>query len=336
MTIHPDSVHKILIIKLGGLGDVFLSTIVISSLKQHFHSARLEYLVEKAGREAIIHDRSVDSVFVLDNETMTPSSVIRHVRRQEYDLVIDLFGNPRSAIIAFLSGAKYRVGLDYGWRKYLYSTVGEAQRGKLHGAEVNLQALKVIGVSVVNADLQFPLSEEDKRHAEAVWTANHLHKEFVIGVLPAGSWPSKRCEPEKFAEIASALVAKYSAKILIVWGPTDETDAREIQKLCGGILAPGASLTNNIAVLSRCTAIVANDSGPMHLASGQDVPILCLYGPTYPEGPYGKIHGWVRNEGLDCLVCNLLHCPIQHQCMRELRVSDVVEKFEGMMNKNRP
>lgn len=335
MNVLRDSVRKILIIKLGGLGDVFLSTIVIDSVKAHFPSARLEYFVEAAGKEAIIRDTRVDAVFVLDKATMTPASVIRHVRRQRYDMVIDLFGNPRSAIIAFLSGARYRVGLDYGWRKRLYSIVGTAMREKLHGAEVNLQALKAIGVPIIKASLSYPLADGDVAHADEVWRANNLAGRFVLGILPAGSWPSKRCEPEKFAEIANALAARYAARVLIVWGPGDEGDAKEIHRLCGdgAILAPKASLSQNLALLSRCTAIVANDSGPMHIASAFAVPILCLYGPTYPEGPYGSIHGWVRNEKLDCLVCNHLHCPIQHQCMRELPVEDVVRAFEKMMQR---
>ncbi|MEK7251070.1 MAG: glycosyltransferase family 9 protein [Bacteroidota bacterium] len=334
--IPSDAVRKILTIKLGGLGDVFLSTIVIDSLKNHFSSAKIDYFVEKAGREAIMHDKRVNSIFVLEKEKMSPLSVIQHVRQQKYDMVIDLFGNPRSAIVTFLSGAKYKVGLDYGWRKHLYSIVGKAQRERLHGAEVNLQALKAIGVPVINPKLQYPLSSDDIAHADEGWKSNNLNSEFVIGILPAGSWPSKRCEPAKFAEIASTLAAKYNAKVLVVWGPSDEADAKEIQRRCGNaaILSPPASLSKNLSLLSRCTAIVANDSGPMHIASAFNVPTLCLYGPTYPEGPYGKIHEWVRNESLDCLVCNHLHCPIQHQCMRELPLDAVVEKFERMLEKN--
>lgn len=337
MTIRTNDIRKILIIKLGGLGDVFLSTIVLDSLRALFPTARIEYCVEKAGREAIARDPRVDGLFVLDKETMHPISVIRHVRRQRYDMVIDLFGNPRSAVITFFSGARYRVGLDYGWRRYLYTVVGETQREKLHGAEVNLQALRALGVPITQKALRYPLTDDDRAYAERIWAAQKLEGKFVLGVLPAGSWPSKRCEPEKFAEIALALAEEYNARILIVWGPADESDATAIAERCGerAILAPRAALSSNLALLACCSAIVANDSGPMHLASGFGVPILCLYGPTYPEGPYGTIHSWVRNEQLDCLVCNYLHCPLQHQCMRELPLEVVQREFRKMMEKVR-
>jgi len=336
--IPPNSIRKILILKLGGLGDVFLSTIVIESLRAHFPSAQVDYLVEKAGCEAIIHDLRVRSVFVLDKNTMSPLSVIRHVRQRRYDIVIDLWGNPRTAIITFLSGASYRVGLDFGWRKHLYSILGESQRDRLHGAEVNLQALKAMAIPIVRPTLHYPLSANDIAYANGFWSSNQLQGRFVIGVVPAGSWPSKRCEPEKFAQIASRLAAEHNAAILIVWGPADESEAKDIKQRCGSIavLAPTASLSKNLALLSRCGAIIANDSGPMHLASAFNVPILCLYGPTSPEGPYGTIHAWVRNEGLDCLVCNLPRCPIQHQCMRELPVESVVERFDEMLEKTPP
>src|ERR1041385_2407112 len=337
MTIDRNRVKKILIIKLGGLGDVFLSTLIIDNLKQCFPNSTLDYFVEKAGREAIANDHRINSIFYLDKKTMSPVSVIAHIRKQRDDMVIDLFGNPRSAIIALMSGATYRVGLDYGWRKHLYSIVGKAQRDKLHGAEVNLQALIAMDVPVSNPRLQFPLSSSDQIFADEFWNTNQLGGKFVIGVLPAGSWPSKRCESWKFTEIASALSVRYSAKVLIVWGPSDEKDALEIHRLMNSsaILGPKGALSQNISLLSRCSAIIANDSGPMHIASSFNVPILCIYGPTFPEGPYGEIHSWVRNEGLSCLVCNLLHCPIQHQCMTELSLEGVLKKFEQMMQKNK-
>ncbi|MBI4548601.1 MAG: glycosyltransferase family 9 protein [Ignavibacteriae bacterium] len=334
--IDRDKAKKILIIKFGGLGDVFLSTIVIDSLKNYFPNSTLDYLVEKAGREAIAHDPRIQSVFTLDKETMNPISIIASVRKQQYDMVIDLFGNPRSAIITFLSGATFRVGLDYGWRKHLYSIVGQAQRDKLHGAAVNLQALTAMGIPVVNRRLQFPLSSNDQHFASEFWKSNQLDRKFVVGILPTGGWPSKRCEPSKFAEIGAALVTRYDAKVLIVWGPSDKNDALEIHRLMNSsaVVGPPASLAQNIALLSRCTAIISNDSGPMHIASSFDVPILCIYGPTFPEGPYGEIHSWVRNEGLSCLACNLLQCPIQHQCMAELPVQIVLDTFEQMLQNN--
>ena len=335
MMIDAREVKKIMIIKLGGMGDVFLSTIVIESLRQHFRDAKIDYFVERAGREAIAHDPRIHSIFTLDKKIMNPFSVILQVRQKRYDMVIDLFGNPRSAIITLLSGARYRVGLDYGWRKYLYSVAGEAKRGQLHGAEVNLQILPAVQVPEYSPKLHFFLSDGDEKLADDFWKNNQLLGKFVIGILPAGSWPSKRCEPGKFAEITSELTKRYHATALVVWGPSDMQDAREICRNVGftALMGPEATVSQNVSLLSRCTAIIANDSGPMHIASSFDVPILCIYGPTFPEGPYGGLHAWVRNEHLSCLVCNLLECPIQHQCMTELPLQHVVDAFDQMMKK---
>jgi ADP-heptose:LPS heptosyltransferase len=336
MNMTLDRIEKILIIKLGGLGDVFLSTVIVESLLAQFPNANIDYFVEIAGRAAIDQDPRIHSIFTLDKRRTNPVSVIAHVRSQRYDMVIDLFGNPRSAIITLTSGARYRVGLDYGWRKHLYSIVGTAQRDRLHGAEVNLQVLPALGIVPSQASLHFYRTEGDLRFAKELWEINSLEGKFVIGILPTGSWSSKRCEPAKFAEIISECSRRFHATSLVVWGPTDEKDARQIYRLAGGnvLLGPRATLRENVSLLARCNAIIANDSGPMHLASALDVPILCIYGPTFPEGPFGERHAWVRNEGLDCLVCNLLECPIQHQCMTELSVARVVEAFEGMLRKN--
>jgi ADP-heptose:LPS heptosyltransferase len=91
-----------------------------------------------------------------------------------------------------------------------------------------------------------------------------------------------------------------------------------------------------MALLARCNAIIATDSGPMHVASSLSVPILCLYGPTAPEGAYGSGHAWVRHESLPCLVCNRLRCPIAgHPCMSELPVGRVLETFERLRRERR-
>ncbi|HLX11411.1 MAG TPA: glycosyltransferase family 9 protein, partial [Bacteroidota bacterium] len=332
----PQSIKRIIIVKLGGLGDVFLSTIVIDDLRRAFPLAGIDYLVEKTGYLAIDGDPRIANIISIDKRSDSPISIIRNVRKNGYDMVIDLFGNPRSAIITLLSGAKHRVGLDYGWRRYCYSIVGTANRAKLHGAEVNLQIFPALGIPVQSPRLRFDLSSEETAYADGFFSANSLTGKFITALMPVGSWQSKRCEPEKFAEIGREVVAKYGAKILIVGGPSDQADAVQIQSLIGAesMIAPAASLRNNIALISRCSAIVANDSGPMHIASSLGVPILCIYGPTFPEGAYGSMHEWVRNEGLECLVCNLLECPIQHQCMRDLPVKRVMEVFERLVRKN--
>ena len=88
--------------------------------------------------------------------------------------------------------------------------------------------------------------------------------------------------------------------------------------------------------MKSSAAVIANDSGPMHISVALGKPTLALHGPTNPylQGPLGEKHEWVRNEELDCIECNLLECPRKHECFTELPVNDVLKKFESLIRKN--
>ena len=119
------TIEKILIIKLRAVGDVLLSTIVTKNLRLAFPSAVIHYLTEPPGREVFHLNPFIDDVLVFDKETMSGAGLIRAVRRRRYDLVIDLFGNPRTALVTWLSRASVRVGYRFRGRSYAYNVIAE-------------------------------------------------------------------------------------------------------------------------------------------------------------------------------------------------------------------
>jgi ADP-heptose:LPS heptosyltransferase len=100
---------------------------------------------------------------------------------------------------------------------------------------------------------------------------------------------------------------------------------------------PATTLPQLGALLKRCTVMITNDSGPLHIGAALGVPVLGIYGPTNPllQGPYGDRHLMVRNEGLSCLGCNYTECPIGHPCMLELSVATVMLGVRELLRKNR-
>jgi ADP-heptose:LPS heptosyltransferase len=102
------------------------------------------------------------------------------------------------------------------------------------------------------------------------------------------------------------------------------------------VIPPATSLKQLGALLQRCSFVVSNDSGPMHLAAAVGTPVLGIFGPTNPllQGPYGPQHMTVRKEGLDCLGCNLTKCPIGNICMTDLSVDDVMWSVNALLTRN--
>ena len=143
-----EKIKKILIIKLRGIGDVVLSTIVIENLRKDFPNAQIDYLVEAPSEPGISGLKEINQVLIFDRKDFWKKvSLIQQIKKIRYDLVLDFFTNPSTALVTFFSGAKFRVGFPYRGRKYAYNLLGPAERGKYHSALLHLETLKLIGLS---------------------------------------------------------------------------------------------------------------------------------------------------------------------------------------------
>jgi len=337
MQINKSEITKILCIKLKGIGDVVLSTVVLENLKYDFPDVKIDFLTEAPGKAALEHIPLLNEIIVFDKNAGA-INLIRAIRKRKYDLVIDLYSNPRTALATCLSGAKYRAGFPYRGRKYAYNLFGPVERDQYHAAQLHLEFLKSIGLSSNSAEMHFGLTSEDITFADTFISQKFKPDELLIGLSPSGGWPSKKCDPEKFAEIGDSIIENFGAKILLVWGPGDHNEAMEIVKLMNNkvILAPLTDIRKMGALISKCHVLIANDSGPMHISTALNTPVLSLHGPTAPslQGPFGYKHDYVRLDELSCIECNLLHCPYNHECFKQLPVARVIHKLNSIFQKN--
>lgn len=337
--IKKEKVKKILIIKLRGIGDVILSTVVFDNLRNDFPSAEIHFLTEPPSYPALEKIDFITSILLFKKDSFFNGiGLIFKVMVNRYDLILDFYSNPRTALISFLSFSKYRAGFPYRGRSYAYNLKGPIERDKFHAAQLHLEFLKLINISNIKNTLHFGLSEEDIRFADEYFSQNFSANDFVIGLSPSGGWNSKKCDPIKFAEIGNSVIKNYNAKILVVWGPGDKKEADEIIHLMNHnvFLAPITDIRKMAALIKKCKALIANDSGPMHISTAVKTPTLALHGPTNPnlQGPFGESHEWIRHEKLDCIECNLLDCPKKHECFLELPIESIMNKFEILLRKN--
>jgi lipopolysaccharide heptosyltransferase II len=335
MVLDRSRIKRILVIKLRAIGDVVLSTAVLSNLRAAFPEAHIDFLTETPSKEVIEGNPFLDSFVIFDNKRQNGLQLILSIRRRRYDLVIDLFGNPRSALVTLFSGAPYRVGFRFKWRKYCYTTVVEPRGGEMHNTEFNLDALRAIGIPINERSITFPVTREAEEFAEQFFIRSGIREKFVVALNPGGGWYTKRWRLSGYAGLGDALVRQYNATILIVWGPGEERMAQEIQSLMKSpaLLIPPTSLKELGAILKRCTAVVTNDSGPMHIAAAVGAPVVAIFGPTNPElqGPVGDRHAVVQHPQLLCLGCNFTRCPIGNPCMEELTVETVLSTFQQLI-----
>lgn len=340
MKIDKSKIKKILLIKLKGIGDVVLSTVAIDNLRREFPAAKIDFLTEPPSRAALECLSELNEIIVFEkNDPLGGLKLLWKIRSRSYDLIFDFYSNPRTAMLTFFSGARYRAGFPYRGREYAYNLKGPSVRDKFHAAELHLEFLRTLGLESSSDRLYFGLAEEDTEFAKRFFSEKFPDVPMVIGLSPSGGWPSKKCDPVKFAEIGDALMSKYpDAGMLILWGPGDQAEALEIHKKMKhkALLAPLTDIRKMAALISQCSLLVANDSGPMHISTAVGTPTLSLHGPTDPmlQGPFGKKHEWIRLDELECIGCNLLECNRNHECFRDLPVSRIMEKTEFLIKKN--
>ncbi|CUS90477.1 glycosyltransferase family 9 protein [Candidatus Kryptobacter tengchongensis] len=337
--ISKEKINKILVIKLRAIGDVLLSTAVLKNLRYNFPNAKIDFLTEPPAKEIVDGNPFIDELIIFEREK---NNLIKfwELRKRKYDLVIDLFCNPRSALLTFITGAKYRVGYAFRGRSYAYNVKLKPRKEVHHNVEFNLDALRAIGLEIIDKEIYIQLNEEAEKFAEKFWKENNLNGKLVIALNPSGTWETKRWGIEKFAKLGDIIAKNFNAKILILWGNQKELeDAQKIFSIMEEkpLIPPKTNLKQLASILKRCSFTISNDSGPMHISTAVGTPTLGIYGPTnpYAQGPYGEKHLWVRKEDLECIACNLTKCPIGNICMKDLTVETVFEAFLKLVEKNK-
>ncbi|NPV10826.1 MAG: lipopolysaccharide heptosyltransferase II [Ignavibacteria bacterium] len=331
MTINKNTIKKILIIKPRGIGDLILSTIVLKNLKNEIPDCKIHYLTESFASPILKFNPYITKIYEFKNSFFENLRLINRLRKENYDIIFDFYSNPRTAQFTFLTRAKIKIGYDKRGRKYAYNLKVKLTDPNLHSALAHLEFLKILNFRSDQKELLYFITEEERNFADKYFVSNQI-SENCIGIIPGGGWSSKRCEPEKFAEICQLAHQKFQSEFLILYGNEDKQDAQKIYELTSNIshLAKETSIREMVALISKCRAVIANDSGPMHLSAAIGIPTIGIFGPTnpYAHGPFGKNCFWVRNENLECIQCNLRECNRNHECMIDLNPELVIEKLD--------
>jgi lipopolysaccharide heptosyltransferase II len=327
----PGPVDRILVIKLRAIGDVLLSTAVLPDLRAAFPGAEIDFLTEKFCAGVLAGNPNVSSVLRFDPKEESGAALVRRVRGNRYDLVIDLFGNPRSAVVTLLSGARLRVGYRFNWRRLCYNRVVEPRGGEVHNVEFNRDALRRLGVRPGDGRPFFPVDGQAEEFAGRFLLEHNAAGGRLVALNPGGGWISKKWRPEQYAALGRKISESDGSRILVLWGPGEEGDARDVREAIGpsAMLAPPTTLKEMASLLKRSAVLVTNDSGPMHIAASLGVPVVAVFGPTVPElqGPVFTESEVVTLSSLDCLGCGYTLCPIGNPCMVDLPVEDVYRAY---------
>ena len=333
------NIDKILIIRVDGIGDLLNSTPAIALLRENYPSAEITVLARPLNASVLLGNPDVDRILVFDRHGkhrgfLARFQFYRELHRKRYQLVVALQTAMWSHLVAFLSGAPYRLGR---YQKRFKSTLTHAWRGKYpkgetHEVDRNLELVRLICNEEGKQKLIFHLSSDEITAAKARLASWSIGDDsFLIGIHPGGSSFDKRWPEKQYAELADRLAHHYNATILLLRGPGEETLTDNIQKaMQSSVITHAPETIRELgALFSCCDLVVCNDSGPMHLAAALDVPTIAIFGPTDHVAwhPLSENASIVRRD-MPCWPCSAHKCKIGWECTKKLPVDTVWNRVE--------
>jgi len=338
-----DEIRQILVIKPSSMGDILHLFPALQLLHDSFPAAAVDFLVHPAFsrildfspvpiRRRILFERQKLAKFPgCFNEFF---KLLREVRREKYDLVVDFQGLLRSSIFAALSRHHRSAGFAFPREKAaeLFYREKFPVSPSLHAVERNWQL--AAGCAGIAEPGGAAVCQEPPASA-----ASPVEGVYTV-VLPAARWASKTFPPELFAAVMSRINSRYPEHTFILAGTAEDSPAAAAIKSLLPAEFPVTDLTGKTGItelfelIRHAAALLSNDSGPLHAAAVFNIPAFAFYGSTDPAltGPWGSRATVYRNDSVPCLGCLKRVCPepetLCHRIDPEKVAADMIKSFD--------
>lgn len=346
---------KILLVRPRLIGDVIFTTPAIAALKQHVPDAHLVYLVEPEAAPVVTGNPKLNEVIVIPRtrgfeRIRDDIRLARQLRASKFDLAIDFHGGTRSSWLVRLSGAPIRIGYQVPLRQWFY-TIRTSRSKKLlprHSVENQWDLLTTLGGSFATPPSPSVNPVEMSTNPTALtkidrWlqqTGVFTHHRLIVIHVSAGN-PFRRWPEAYFSELVVGLIkADISHRILLTSGPSDISAAHRIIRKARLSLKndEATAVLDNVefdlhqlhALIGRSVLFIGGDSGPLHIASTTQTPIVGLFGATLPvrSMPWRdtkSVTEIVEISELTCRPCDQKVCePGDFRCLTQLSTDAVL------------
>lgn len=334
--------QRVLIIKLGAIGDVLRTTPILPELKKKYPNCHITWVAE-APSIPLLKNRFIDRVVEHGVEALI------RVLVEKFDIVYSLDKHPAAAGLAVLAKAEKKIGfiLDNANGNIFY-TGQSAEYAYQLGLDDNLKFKKneksyqevifeMLGLRWARQKYILELSEEIKNFGkklieELTSTRNGPVIGFVTG--SGNIWPLKRWTIKGFAELAEQLIDKKDAHVILVGAEQDKQRNIEIQNACKKkiFLAPhNLSISEFAGVLANCDVIVTGDTAGLHIGLAVETPTVAIFGPTSWREVEMYNVGTIVFPKLDCAPCYRLSCDISPNCMETISADEVFNAIEKLL-----
>jgi len=339
-----DGVKSVLVVKLSSIGDVVQSLPIAAALRRRLPQAHIAWAVGPAAAEVVIGNPHLSETLVVGGgraegpkvEVVPPLSaplrLARALRERRFGLSLDMQGLLKSAWLAYLSGARDRIGFrNHQEAAFLLNNRSIVpDRRAVHAVEAYLGFADAVGAPWEPLDFTIATTEADRQVVREL-LQDHRN---IVALVPGARWLSKRWPAARFAQVADTLSSQFGCTSVVVGAAGDRPLAAEIVSTARSQildLTGRTSLKQLAALFRRCRAVVSNDTGPMYIASAVGAPTVAIFGPTDPVrlGPYGEGHAKVT-AAAPCAPCRRRNCqPLK--CMELISAEQVAAAARRVM-----
>lgn len=327
---------RILVIKLSALGDVVLAIPSLKALKKKFPSSHISVLVDLNSKDALKNCPYVNEILAYDFKASGILSrnffdIAGGLRKESFDIIIDLQNNSKSHLLGFLSMSPKRYGYKNKKLGFLLNSGIKDINEPLDPIKHQERVLNMLGVDILDKSLKLYPALEDIEFIQNLlkdeWLAEN---QILIGlnITASKKWQSKRWPLKNFVKLSDELTKKFNARIVITGTPKDREEIDEFLRLVKNkpIIARGKTTFMQFAALvNKCRVFITGDSAPMHVAASVNTPFVALFGPTDPKRhlPPAKDYTLIY-KSVKCSPCYKPNCR-NNICMKNISVDEVLE-----------
>ncbi|MDR1022460.1 MAG: glycosyltransferase family 9 protein [Prevotellaceae bacterium] len=316
--------YKYLVIRFSSIGDIVLTTPVLRMLKKRRPDAHIHFVTKKKYAPLVLHNPYVHKVHVLDGSF---PALLKELRAESFDYVLDLHRNLRSFVIKSVLGEKTFTFDKLNWRKWLLVNFKVNMLPPLHIVDRYLETLRELRVKKDTKGLDFFIPKDVTLPASLEKVAV---KDGFVALVCGAQHATKKIPIMRMVELCRMI----TFPVVLVGGEDEHEQGREIARICNNVHNACGILNiyQSTMLVGRAKVVIAHDTGLMHIAAALKKDIVSVWGNTVPEfGMYPYFAGGRSKifevKNLRCRPCSKIgfdECPKRHfRCMNDISYKEV-------------
>jgi len=342
----PDKEPENIIVKMPNwLGDLVMGTPILHDIRKKWPKAAMTAMCQTNVSQLLKFDPNLNDIYSYKKPSgwihrSQHLNIIETLQKGEYDLGILLTNSFSSAWWFWRANIANRIGFACNLRSWLLNRAVPfpLKRKSQHLVLTYKALLEPLGIPLSSTPPRLYISLQEKQAAETLLSSCdiNLNQQILVGINPGAAYGSAKCwPPERFKQVTERLL--QDPRIAIVYFG-DQAGAPLVHAICQNFdkrvvnLAGKTSIRELLALIQSCSVFLTNDSGPMHIASALNIPLVAIFGSTsdVQTGPYSG--GTVIHKHVECSPCYKRVCPIDFRCMKRIEVDEVYHSLQRIIN----